>query len=242
MSVPPLSCKQNRNDDFSLRDASYCPPGLVFRTTNLAFFEVEKSIYETFIMKNDIQIIYNKWRGNSRGTGSFRHRTSERLIQLVSASPFLFFLSDSPIGIYGVILATVCVGACGPHRFHPQVVARSWGIHDLRVPHSQHFRLGLALPFKIRALYHQAGLRRPGNNTCTMVENRKKHKQNSHLIILSHEWRSERAVRANEWTDERVNQNFSLYSWLFWPTVICRIHWAKIPSISKSAASYRKSI
>ena len=35
----------------------------------------------------------------------------------------------------------------------------------------------------------------------------------------SPEQANELAVRANERTDERVAQYFSLYSWLFWPTV-----------------------
>jgi len=57
----------------------------------------------------------------------------------------------------------------------------------------------------------------------TMVDYRKKHRQNSHLInhYPTSEGASEVSERANEWavranerTDERVAQHFSLYSWL----------------------------
>ena len=50
----------------------------------------------------------------------------------------------------------------------------------------------------------------------TMVENREKHRQNSHLIIPfpTSEGVSEVSERANERTDERVAQYCSLYFWL----------------------------
>ena len=51
---------------------------------------------------------------------------------------------------------------------------------------------------------------------CSLVNaKRTQTKQKKHRIN-SHEW----AVRANERTDERVAQYFSLYSWSFWPTVL----------------------
>ena len=73
-----------------------------------------------------------------------------------------------------------------------------------------------------------------------MVENGKKHRQNSHPIIhfptsegvsevservsvaegASEASSPEQASKgATEGTDKRVAQYFSLYSWLFWPTV-----------------------
>ena len=75
----------------------------------------------------------------------------------------------------------------------------------------------------------------------TIVQNRSKHRINSHWIIHCptseevsevSEWANKWAqwsaqakqanawaMRANKWTEERVSQYFSLYSWLFWTIV-----------------------
>ena len=66
----------------------------------------------------------------------------------------------------------------------------------------------------------------------TMVENGKKHRQNSNLInqFPTSEGVSEVSERANEWAvranermDERVAQYYSLYSWLFSTIVLLQI-------------------
>ena len=90
-----------------------------------------------------------------------------------------------------------------------------------------------------------------------MVENGKKHRQNSHLMnhCPTSEGVSEVSERANEWavrrarakravrskrtsercerTDERVAQYFSLYFWFIWPTVYPypRYRWRRTPRV-----------
>ena len=98
-----------------------------------------------------------------------------------------------------------------------------------------------------------------GNASRTMVDNTKKHRRNSHLIIhcltsegvsrRAREWaqrrvRAKRAVRSkrmNEWcerTDERLAQYFSLYSWLF-STIVSRAKLCKCYGGIKPALGVR---
>ena len=57
---------------------------------------------------------------------------------------------------------------------------------------------------------------------CTMGQNSRKHRQNSHPIIQrpTREGVSEASERANKRRDEQMAQYFNLYSWSSWPIVI----------------------